>query len=65
MPKQVSKVEIIKAINQSEPLEIQIEIVDRNETQPSKQTKVNRFVNAAQKQLKDERTVILIAIKLK
>lgn len=65
MPKQISKAEVIKTLNQSEPLEIQIEIVDRNETQSSKQTKVNRFINAAQRQLKDERTVILIAVQLK
>lgn len=65
MPKQVSKAEVIKTINQSEPLEIQIEIVDRNETQSSKQSKVNRFINVTQGQLKDLRTVILIAIQLK
>lgn len=65
MAKSISKSEVIKIVNQVEALEILQEEIDRNETVPSKQTKITRFVNLVQKQVKDERDVILIAIKVK
>ena len=65
MAKVISKSELLKTINAIEALEIVIEAIDRNETKSSKQSKVNRFINDVQKQIKDERDVILIAIKLK
>ena len=65
MAKSVSKSEAIKTINAIEALEVVLEIIDRNETTSSKQTKVNRFINDVQKQIKDERGVILIAVKVK
>ena len=65
MAKSVSKSEAIKIINQVETLEVLLEAIDRNETVPSKQTKIARFINSVQKQVKDERDVILIAIKVK
>jgi hypothetical protein len=65
MAKVISKSEVLKTINSVEALEIIIEAIDRNETTPSKMTKVNRFVNEAQKQVRDERDVILLAIKVR
>ena len=65
MAKSVSKSEAIKTITETEPLEVVLEIIDRNETTSSKQTKVNRFISDLQKQIKDERNVILIAVKVK
>jgi tellurite resistance protein len=65
MVKVISKTEAIKILNQVEILEILQEAIDRNETVPSKQTKINRFINAIQKQVKEDRDVILIAVKVK
>ena len=65
MAKVISKSELLKTINAIEALQIVIEAIDRNETKSSKQSKINRFINDVQKQIKDERDIILIAIKLK
>ena len=65
MAKSVSKSEAIKTINATDALEVLLEVIDRNETASSKQTKVNRFLNDIQKQIKDDRDVILIAVKVK
>jgi hypothetical protein len=65
MSKSVSKSEAIKTINTIEALEVLLENIDRNELTSAKQTKVNRFLSDIQKQVKDERDVILIAVKVK
>lgn len=65
MPKSISKSEAVKAINNADALEVLLENIDRNETSSSKKTKVNRFINHIQKQVKDDRDVILIAVKVK
>lgn len=65
MAKIISKSDAIKILNQTEPLEILQEAIDRNETVPSKQTKITRFINSVQKQVKEERDVILLAVKVK
>jgi hypothetical protein len=65
MAKSVSKSEAIKAINSVDALEVLLESIDRNESTSSKRTKVNQFNNEVQKQIKDERNVILIALKTK
>ena len=65
MSKSVSKTDATKLINSVEALEILVQTIDRNETTSSKQSKVNRFINDVQKQLKEERDVILITLKVK
>jgi len=65
MAKPVSKSEAIRTINAIEALEVLLDTIDRNETASSKQSKVSRFINDMQKQIKDERDIILIAIKAK
>jgi hypothetical protein len=65
MSKSVSKSELTKIINAAEALEILVQGIDRNETTSSKQSKVNRFINDIQKQLRDERDLVLISVKLK
>ena len=65
MAKSVSKSEAIKEINQSEALEVILEKIDRSESTSSKQSKISKFLSAIQKQVKDERDVILISVKVK
>ena len=65
MSKSISKSEAVKIINSVEALEVLIQRIDRKETTSSKQSKVNRFANDVQKQIKEERDVILISIKVK
>ena len=65
MSKLVSKPEAVRVINSADALEVLLESIYRNDTSSSKQTKVNRFINDIQKQIKDERDVILIAVKVK
>jgi len=65
MSKSISKTEATKIIKEVEALEFLIQTIDRNETNSSKQSRVNRFINDVQRQLKDDRDVILLGIKLK
>ena len=65
MSKSISKSEAVRAINNADALEVLLENIDRNETPSSKQTKVNRFISDIQKQIKDDRDVILIDVKVK
>ena len=65
MSKSVSKSEAIKTINSIEPLQILAETIDRNETASSKNSKLNRFLIEIQKQVKEERDVVLLSIKVK
>jgi len=65
MSKSVSKSDAVRVINAADALEVLLQTIDRNEATSSKQTNLNRFINDVQKQVKDERDVILIAIKVK
>jgi hypothetical protein len=65
MAKSVSKSEVIKLITKTEALEVLLETIDRNESSASKQAKVTRFVSDIQKQIKDERDLVLVAVKVK
>ena len=65
MPKSVSKSDAVKLINSVDALDIQLEVIDRDETVPSKMTKINRFISALNKHVKDERDVILVSVKVK
>lgn len=65
MAKTISKAEAIRILNQIESLEVLSEVIDRNETDSSKQTKVNRFINSIQKQIHDQRDVLIISVKVK
>ncbi len=65
MAKIISKTEVTKKISQTEELEILSEEIDRNESSSAKQSKLSKFSSAVQKQVKDERDVILISIKVK
>ena len=65
MAKSVSKSQAVKTINSADALEVLLESIDRNESTASKQTKVNRFISDFQKQIKEDRDVILIAVKVK
>jgi hypothetical protein len=65
MSKSTSKSEAVRAINSADALEVLLENIDRDEAASSKQIKVSRFISDLQKQIKDERDVILIAVKVK
>lgn len=65
MSKLISKSEAARAINTADALEVLLENIDRNETEQSKQTKLNRFVNDVKKQIEDQRDLIIISAKLK
>lgn len=63
--KRVSKSEAAKVINNTEPLEIILEEINRNDTTPNKQSQLRRFNAEVQKQIKNDRDVLLIAVKVK
>lgn len=65
MAKSVSKSEAVKAINTTDALEVLLETIDRNESSASKQAKVTRFISDIQKQIKDERDLVLVTVKVK
>lgn len=55
----------MKLINSVDALDIQLEVIDRDETLPSKLRKINRFVAEINKHVKDERDVILVTVKVR
>jgi hypothetical protein len=65
MTKSVSKSDLAKSIEDLQALDVVVEGIDRNDTSGTKQTKLNNFTSAAKKQIKEERDVLLIAIKVK
>ena len=65
MAKVISKSEAVKIINQLEPLEILHEALNRNDTSSFKQTRLAKFIQSIQNMIKDERDVVLIAIRVK
>lgn len=65
MPKSVSKSDAVKLINSVDALDIQLEVIERDETVPSKMMKINRFINELNKHVKDERDVIMVSVKVK
>jgi hypothetical protein len=65
MAKSVSKSEAVKAISSADALKVLLETIDRNESTSSKQAKVNRFINEIQKQIKDERDLVMVSVKVK
>lgn len=65
MPKKISKTEAIKSIDKSDALEVITETINRSETTSNKQRKLREFSYSVQRQVLDERDVILIAVKVK
>lgn len=65
MAKSVSKSDALKAISSTDALQVLLETIDRNESKSSKQAKVNRFINEMQKQIKDERDLVIVSVKVK
>ena len=63
--KRVSKVDAEKALRESNALEIIIEEISRSDTASNKQSQISRFTAEVQKQVKDDRDVLLIAVKIK
>lgn len=63
--KRVSKADAIKALNNVDALEIILEEISRSDTDANKQSQLRRFNAEVQKQMNDERDVLLIAIKNK
>lgn len=65
MAQKTSKRDAINAIQNSDPLEILLERINRSENESSKKQRLNTFTAAVQKQIQDQRDVILIAVKVK
>jgi hypothetical protein len=65
MAKSVSKSEAVIAINSTDALQVLLEKIDRNESSSSKQIKINRFISEIQKQIKDERDIVIVSVKVK
>jgi hypothetical protein len=65
MAKSVSKSEAVIAINSTDALQVLLEKIDRNESASSKQIKLNRLISEIQKQVKDERDIVIVSVKVK
>jgi len=65
MQKRISKSDALKAIRDTDALEVIYDEIERRDSASTKQSALNRFVSEVQKQIKDERNVKLIAIKVK
>jgi len=63
--KRISKAEAAKVINNADALEIILEEIDRNDTSSNKQSLLRRFSAEIQKQIKDDRNILLIAVKIR
>lgn len=65
MPKRISKSAAIKSINDADALEIVFKQISRNDQSSTKRSQLNRFAHEVQKQIQDERDIILISVKVK
>ncbi len=65
MTKKVSKSEIIKLVNQSEMLDAITQTIDRNDSTSKKQSDLNRVIQDIKDQIKDERDILIIAIRIR
>ncbi len=65
MTKKVSKSEIIKLVNQSEMLDAITQTIDRNDSTSKKQSDLNRVLQDIKDQIKDDRDILIIAIRIK
>lgn len=65
MLKRISKSDAVKEIKDTDALEVIFDEIERADSTSTKQSALNRFVSEVQKQIKDERSVKLIAIKVK
>jgi hypothetical protein len=63
--KKVSKSEIIKLVNQSEMLDAITQTIDRNDSTSKKQSDLNRVIQDIKDQIKDERDILIIAIRIR
>lgn len=65
MAKSVSKSEAVAAINSTVALQVLLEKIDRNESASSKQLKIKRLIGEIQKQVKDDRDILIVSVKEK
>jgi len=63
--KRVSKADVIKALNNLDALEIILEEISRSDSAANKQSQLRRFNAEVQKQINDDRDVLLIAVRVK
>lgn len=65
MSKKTSKSELQKLIKDADIMEICVQQIKRNQSDSNKRTLLSDFIRDAQAQIKDERDVLLISIKVK
>ena len=65
MSKKTSKSELQKLIKDADVMEICVQQIKRDQSDSNKRTLLSDFIRDAQAQIKDERDVLLIAIKVK
>lgn len=65
MSKRISKNDAVKIIKETDALEVIFQEVDRADDISSKQSALNRFISEVQKQIKDQRNVKLLSVKVK
>jgi len=65
MSKKASKSELQKLVKDADVMEIRIQQIKRDQSESNKRTLLSDFIRDAQAQIKDERDVLLISIKVK
>lgn len=65
MSKKVSKEKAINKIKETQPLEIALTEVDRNDNASSKRQQVATFSRLIEEYLKSERSLVLVAVQVK
>jgi len=63
--KRVSKPETERTVRDADTLEIIVDQISRNDTTSTKLMLLNRFSTEVKKLIKEERDILLIALKLK
>ena len=63
--KRVSKSEADKALRDTDALEIIVQQISRSDTASAKLNLLSRFSTEVQKMVKDERDVLLVAVKIR
>lgn len=65
MLKRVSKADLSKIIKDADTLEIIFDVINRSGSSSAKLSSLSKFVNEVKEQIKDERDILLISIKVK
>ena len=65
MPTKSTKKEIVNLLSKIDALEVLYQEIDKSQSDPAKKSSVNNFQKEAEKFIREQRDVLLVAVKIK